>query len=46
MGDFGLAVMTNAEDPSNPVRYRGPGTQGYHAPVSMKDPAHTHVADL
>ena len=33
-GDFGLAVMTHADDPANPGEYRGAGTFGYKAPVS------------
>ena len=33
LGDYGIAVMTNDNDPYNPHAYRGPGTPGYYAPV-------------
>ena len=36
LGDFGLATMTNRDDPKNPAEYRGWGTPGYIAPVSMR----------
>ena len=35
LGDFGLATMTNRDDPKNPAEYRGWGTRGYKAPVSV-----------
>lgn len=37
-GDFGMAVMTRASDPSNPQGYQGAGTKGYLAPVSARYP--------
>ena len=35
LGDFGLAVMTNRDDPKNPATYKHWGTKGYKAPVSV-----------
>ena len=35
LGDFGLATVTNRDDPKNPAEYRGCGTPGYKAPVSV-----------
>ena len=35
LGDFGIAVMTNRDDPKNPATYKHWGTVGYKAPVSV-----------
>ena len=43
LGDFGMAVMTNRDDPKNPARYKRWGTEGYRAPVSVQDPAELNV---
>lgn len=38
--------MTNHEDPANPSRLRGAGTEGYMAPVSARVRVNTNKADL
>ena len=45
LGDFGVATMTYGDDTKNPAEYKGWGTPGYMAPVSMRSSIYKGMAN-